>query len=129
MRIEKLWGQRIYLDSNALIYAIETDAATQPAAVRSLLQAVSSSEVRAFVSPIVRAEVLVQPLRSGNDRLAEIYRTMLARPGADRHNFSGRRRRGPVRRTAGEAPRVEACRCASSSCGAFRGLPHLHHGG
>ena len=81
MRIEKLRGQRIYLDSNALIYAIETDAATQPAAVRSLLQAVSSSEVQAFVSPIVRAEVLVQPLRSGNDRLAEIYRTMLARPG------------------------------------------------
>ncbi|OOO03525.1 MAG: hypothetical protein USCGTAYLOR_00249 [Chromatiales bacterium USCg_Taylor] len=81
MSIEKLRGQRIYLDSNALIYAIETDAATQPAAVRSLLQAVSSSEVQAFVSPIVRAEVLVQPLRSGNDRLAEIYRTMLARPG------------------------------------------------
>jgi len=27
MRIEKLRGQQIYLDSNALIYAIETDVA------------------------------------------------------------------------------------------------------
>ncbi len=81
MRIEKLLGQRIYLDSNALIYAVETAAATQPAAVHPLFQAVSSREVQAFVSPIVRAEVLVQPLRSGNDRLVEIYRTMLARSG------------------------------------------------
>ncbi|MGH8507714.1 MAG: type II toxin-antitoxin system VapC family toxin [Gammaproteobacteria bacterium] len=81
MRIEKLLGQRIYLDSNALIYTVETDTATQPPAVRSLLQAASSREVQAFVSPIVRAEVLVQPLRTGNEPLAEIYRVMLARSG------------------------------------------------
>lgn len=81
MRIEKLRGQRVYLDSNALIYAIETDVAIQPAAVHSLFQAVSSREVQAVVSPIVRAEVLVQPLRTGNERLAEIYRVMLARSG------------------------------------------------
>lgn len=81
MRIERLRGQRIYLDSNALIYAVETDTATQPTAVRSLFQAISTHEVQAVVSPIVRAEVLVQPLRTGNERLAEAYRVMLARSG------------------------------------------------
>jgi predicted nucleic acid-binding protein len=84
MKLEVLHGQRIYLDSNALIYAIESDAARQPASVRALFDAFGHGRITAWASPLVRAEVLVMPTRMGNDRLVAIYRELLSEPGTIR---------------------------------------------
>lgn len=79
--LKDLNGQRIYLDSNVLIYAVETAAAAQTPLTHALLREVSIGRIKAHASQIVRAEVMVHPLRSGNQRLADIYSAMLATSG------------------------------------------------
>lgn len=79
--LEALRGLSVYLDSNALIYAVETDAAAQPPAVRGLLQEVDAGRIRAHGSLVVRSEVMVHPLRNGNRALVDIYQAMLGDDG------------------------------------------------
>ena len=81
MRIDALLGQRVYLDTNALIYAVEGDPATQPASVAALMRAVSRNEVTAYASLLVRAEVLVLPLKTGNQPQIAFYRRLLDESG------------------------------------------------
>lgn len=81
MRIDALLGQRVYLDTNSLIYAFEGDPATQPAGVAALMRAVSHNEVTAYASLLVRAEVLVLPLKTGNQPQIAFYRRLLDEPG------------------------------------------------
>lgn len=81
MRIDALLGQRVYLDTNALIYAVEGDPATQPASVAVLMRAVSRNEVTAYASLLVRAEVLVLPLKTGNQAQIAFYRRLLDESG------------------------------------------------
>lgn len=81
MGIDALLGQRVYLDTNALIYAIEGNPATQPPSVAALMRAVSRNEVTAYASLLVRAEVLVLPLRTGNQPQIEFYRRLLDESG------------------------------------------------
>ena len=81
MSIDRLRGQRIYLDSNALIYAVEGDPATQPASVAALMRAIGAQEVTAHASLLVRAEALVRPLKTGNQAQITFYRRLLAESG------------------------------------------------
>ncbi len=81
MRIDALLGQRVYLDTNTLIYAVEGDPATQPASVVVLMRAVSRNEVTAYASLLVRAEVLVLPLKTGNQAQIAFYRRLLDESG------------------------------------------------
>ena len=81
MRIDALLGQRVYLDSNALICAVEGDPATHPASVAALIGAVSGNEIAAYASLLVRAEVLVLPLKTGNQPQIAFYRRLLDESG------------------------------------------------
>lgn len=81
MRIDALLGERVYLDTNALIYAFEGDPATQPAGVAALMGAVTRNEVTAYASLLVRAEILVLPLKTGNQPQIAFYRRLLDEPG------------------------------------------------
>ncbi len=81
MRIDALLGQRVYLDTNALIYAFEGDPATQPPSVAALMGAVSRNDVAAYASLLVRAEILVLPLKTGNQAQIAFYRRLLDESG------------------------------------------------
>ena len=81
MRIDALLGQRVYLDTNALIYAFEGNPATQPPSVAALMAAVSRNDVAAYASLLVRAEILVLPLKTGNQAQIAFYRRLLDESG------------------------------------------------
>lgn len=85
MRIDTLRGQRVYLDTNALIYAFEGDPATQPASVAALLRAIGAQELTAHACLLVRAEALVLPLKTGNEAQVAFYRRLLAGTGPIRN--------------------------------------------
>ncbi|MFZ2209623.1 MAG: PIN domain-containing protein [Porticoccaceae bacterium] len=71
----------MYLDTNALIYAFEGDPATQPPSVAALMGAVSRNDVAAYASLLVRAEVLVLSLKTGNQPQIVFYRRLLDESG------------------------------------------------
>ncbi|HET6546187.1 MAG TPA: PIN domain-containing protein [Rhodanobacteraceae bacterium] len=80
MRLDALHGQRVYLDSNALIYAMEGDPARQPVSVTALMRAISSGQVLAYASLLVRAEVLVMPVRKADKARVKFYRRLFDAP-------------------------------------------------
>jgi predicted nucleic acid-binding protein len=82
-RVEELRGAFSYLDSNVLIYALEGAAASERRrGLRQLFQDLAAGGTRACASVVVRTEVLVHPLRSGDTRLADLYNVLLSGRGA-----------------------------------------------
>jgi predicted nucleic acid-binding protein len=70
--------QRVYLDANIIIYVVE-DVAPYAEHARSLLHAMASGTVEAVTSELTLAEVLVGPLRAGNESIGNAYTTFLYR--------------------------------------------------
>lgn len=76
MKIDALYGQRVYLDTNALIYAFEGDPASRTPGLTALLQAIDAERVMACASLLVRAEVMVRPVRERNEARVMFYRRL-----------------------------------------------------
>ena len=74
--IEELHGQRICLDTAPIIYFIE-EHVTYRNIVRPVFVEIDSGNIEAITSTITLLEVLVHPLRTGNETLAEKYREIL----------------------------------------------------
>jgi predicted nucleic acid-binding protein len=70
-------SQRVYLDANILIYAVE-GAAQYAAVLRSLLAAADQGAVQLATSELTLAEVLVGPLRTANAEIAATYELLLS---------------------------------------------------
>lgn len=75
-RVSAELGQRIYIDSNIVIYAIE-GLAQYAAQVQSLLDAMDAAEVFIVTSELTLAEVLVGPLKTQNLSIQRAYRAFL----------------------------------------------------
>lgn len=69
-------GQRVYLDTNIIIYAVE-GYETYAELIKSLLGAMTEREVIAVTSDLTLAEVLVKPKRDGNSKVEQAYRRFL----------------------------------------------------
>ena len=68
----RLLGQKIHLDANVFIYAVEGDAQfAQPA--RMLLSMIEAGSTVAYTSEFTLAELLVLPVRQGNRKLVGDY--------------------------------------------------------
>lgn len=74
--VAPLHGHVVGLDTAPLIYFIEADLVRLPI-VRPLFEALDRGDINAVTSTITLLEVLVQPLRRGDDRLAQQYRAIL----------------------------------------------------
>jgi predicted nucleic acid-binding protein len=70
-------GQRVYLDANIIIYAVEGFAAFLDQ-MRALMLAMNAGEVTAVTSELTLAEVLVKPLKDQNPAIQQAYKTFLA---------------------------------------------------
>ncbi len=71
---------RIFLDTNFFIYLIE-GAGANGARSRYLLRAFSSRKDEILTSVMTLGELLVQPLRAGDDFMVQQYRRILSSPG------------------------------------------------
>ena len=74
--IEELRGQKICLDTAPIIYYIE-EHETYRNILRPVFVEIDSGNIEAITSTITLLEVLVHPLRTGNETLAEKYREIL----------------------------------------------------
>jgi predicted nucleic acid-binding protein len=70
-------GQRVYLDANIIIYAVEGFAAFLNQ-MRALMMAMNAGEVTAVTSELTLAEVLVKPIKDQNPAIQQAYKTFLA---------------------------------------------------
>jgi predicted nucleic acid-binding protein len=75
-RVSAELGQRVYLDANIIIYAVEGFALYLDQ-IRALLTAVNAGEVVAVTSELTLAEVLVKPLKDQQPALQQAYQTFL----------------------------------------------------
>ena len=69
-------GQRIYIDTNIVIYAVE-GLAYYAAQVQPLLDAMDAAEVFIVTSELTLAEVLVGPIKTQNLVIQQTYRSFL----------------------------------------------------
>lgn len=69
-------GQRVYIDTNIVIYAIE-GLANYAAQIQPLLQAMKAAEVFVVTSELTLAETLVGPIKTNNLRIQQTYRSFL----------------------------------------------------
>jgi hypothetical protein len=67
--------KNVYLDTCILIYRVEGAEAQKRAAEQALLSLVQGE---ARISPLVKLECLVKPLREGDEQLCALYRSLLA---------------------------------------------------
>ncbi len=70
--VEHLAGGTAYLDTNTFIYAVERIEEFRPL-IDELLPAIDRGSIRAVTTELTLAEVLVKPLRDGNEALARDY--------------------------------------------------------
>lgn len=70
-------GDRLYLDSNVIIYAAEAPTVPFVDKLRDLLLRIDRGELRGVTSEFTLAEVLVKPIRAGDDRLRNFYQHRL----------------------------------------------------
>lgn len=75
--LEPLHGSLVAIDTAPIIYHFEDHPRFGPPLL-DFFAAVDQGAFRLTTSVITLIEVLVQPLRRGDDRLAERYRTLLA---------------------------------------------------
>ncbi len=69
-------GERVYLDTNVFIYAIEGYPAFANA-LDEFFGSIDAGELRAFTSELTLAEVLVRPLMDGNLEIQAAYQQAL----------------------------------------------------
>ena len=69
-------GQRVYIDTNIVIYAIE-GLANYAAQIQPLLEAMKAAEVFVVTSELTLAETLVGPIKTNNLRIQQTYRSFL----------------------------------------------------
>jgi predicted nucleic acid-binding protein len=74
--LDALQGKIVGLDTAPLIYFIEENP-TYLETVRPLFDAVERGELIAITSVVTLLEVLIQPLRRGDEKLAQQYRDIL----------------------------------------------------
>ena len=74
---EELQGQKVYLDVNIFIYALE---GVEPwaAILREIFTTLEAGEWRAVTSNLSVAECLVQPFALGREDLVQLYRAALS---------------------------------------------------
>lgn len=76
-RLTSLLGDRVYLDANIVVYAVE-GFAPHAKAIKALLRAVDDGELTVATSDLTLAEVLIKPFRDANAALEAAYRQFLA---------------------------------------------------
>jgi len=69
-------GERVYLDTNIFIYAIEGYADFIDE-LNQLFSQIDAGNLRAFTSELTLAEVLVRPLMDGNLEIQSVYQQAL----------------------------------------------------
>jgi predicted nucleic acid-binding protein len=74
--VDEVRGQRICIDTAPLIYFIEGHTRYHDI-IRPLFVEIDSGNIEAITSTITLLEVLVHPLKTGNEALAEKYREIL----------------------------------------------------
>ena len=74
--LEELEGEKVYLDTNVFIYAVEA-VAEYRAAVEALFTLLEESAVSAVTSELTLAEALAKPLEVGRHDIAQVYEAML----------------------------------------------------
>jgi predicted nucleic acid-binding protein len=77
MSWDRFAGEAIYLDTNIVIFAIES---REPwfNVLRPLFEAFDRGSIRAITSELTVAEALAQPIAAGNDDLISRYRELFA---------------------------------------------------
>jgi hypothetical protein len=78
---EIVWqpGNRVYLDTNLFIYAVE-EIVPYADQVKPLLQAADRGEIELVTSLLALTETLVMPYRKEDDVLVTTYRELFTRP-------------------------------------------------
>lgn len=74
-------GNRLYLDTDLFIYALE-EIPPFAEQVKPLLQAADRGEIQLVTSLLALAEALVMPCRTQNDWLIDKYRKLFTQPPA-----------------------------------------------
>ncbi|HET6879411.1 MAG TPA: type II toxin-antitoxin system VapC family toxin [Pirellulales bacterium] len=74
--VDDLTGKVVALDTGPLIYFIEEHPVYLPI-VEPFFQALDAGRFKVVTSTLTLLEVLVQPLRQGNQSLAKLYETIL----------------------------------------------------
>lgn len=69
-------GQRVYLDTNVFVYAVEGYPHFAEE-LRALFHAIDHGQLAAVTSELTLAEVLVKPLADKNDDLWRLYESTL----------------------------------------------------
>lgn len=98
--VDDLEGRIVGLDTTALIYFVEANAAYGPS-VRPFFAALRSGRLSVVTSVVTLLEVLVQPLRGGDVALASRYRDAS-------HRTPGLTKASVTDRVADEAARLRA---------------------
>ncbi len=80
-------AERVYVDANIFIFALEAEPHFGPAA-SALLRSVDAGRVTAVTSELTLAEVLVKPLELGRTVLAEQFMTVVSRSRLELHPVS-----------------------------------------
>ena len=73
---------RIFLDTNIFIYFYE-DAGSLTALTRSLLERLDQRGDQIVTSTLTLGELIVHPLRTGNEKLAALYEQVLQPPSIE----------------------------------------------
>jgi predicted nucleic acid-binding protein len=74
--LNALIGDRVYLDANIFIYALE-DFSAVGTKLRALFAQFDRGELQAVTSELTLAEILVKPLRDGDVAACESYRRVI----------------------------------------------------
>jgi len=75
-RVSAELGQRVYLDTNIVIYAVE-GLLTYIDQIRALMTAVNASEIIGVTSELTLAETLVKPFKDQQPALQQAYKVFL----------------------------------------------------
>ena len=75
-RVTDLAGQRVYLDTNIFIYALEGHAAFA-SVLAELFQSIDQGELQAATSELTLAETLVKPFLDGSAERQQAYQQAL----------------------------------------------------
>jgi len=71
---------KIFFDTNVFIYIVE-ESGNRGARVRKILERMSERRDELLTSTLTLGEVLVKPLESSNESLADRYEKILSTPG------------------------------------------------
>lgn len=75
-RVSWISGERVYLDTNIVIYAIEGFAEYE-GPIQQLLEAIDAGDLTAVTSELTLAEALIKPLKENHPKTEQAYRDFL----------------------------------------------------